>query len=121
MAAFEKVLSGIEQMDTALDYIRLGDNVVWQVSELEEFEYFMKPYVRQAVSEGRNLIYIRFASHRPFLEPQEGAKIYQVELSHRFETFSVTIHQIIEKEGKDAFYVFDCLSELRMACCTCIR
>ena len=32
MAAFEKVCSGIPQMDEALDYIRLGDNVVWQVS-----------------------------------------------------------------------------------------
>ena len=28
MAAFEKVCSGIPQMDEALDYIRLGDNVV---------------------------------------------------------------------------------------------
>lgn len=48
MAAFEKVLSGIPEMDTALDYIRLGDNVVWRVSDLEEFKYFMEPYVEQA-------------------------------------------------------------------------
>lgn len=37
-------------------------------------------------------------------------------LTHRFETFTVDIHNIIEKEGKegkDAFYVFDCLSELQ--------
>lgn len=31
MAAFERVLSKIPEMDHALDSIRLGDNVVWQV------------------------------------------------------------------------------------------
>lgn len=37
MAAFDKVKSGIPEMDTALDNVRLGDNVVWRVSELSEF------------------------------------------------------------------------------------
>ncbi len=118
MAAFEKILSGIPEMDTAFDFIRLGDNVVWQVSQLSEFEYFMKPFVKQAIADKRNLIYIRFASHAPFVEEQKGVKIYPVELTHRFETFSVAIHNIIEKEGRDAFYVFDCLSELQIAWAT---
>ncbi|MCM1282957.1 MAG: PEP/pyruvate-binding domain-containing protein [Muribaculaceae bacterium] len=118
MAAFERILSGIPEMDRALDSIRLGDNVVWQVTGLEEFTVFMKPYVKQAVSDGRNLIYIRFADHAPLLEEQEGLRIIHVPLSHRFETFTVEIHNIIEKEGKDAFYVFDCLSELQTAWAT---
>ena len=48
MAAFERVLSGIPEMDTALDNIRLGDNVVFRVSDLDEFRLFMEPYVEQA-------------------------------------------------------------------------
>lgn len=118
MAAFEKVKSGIPEMDGALDYIRMGDNVVWQVTELEEFRLFMDPYVRQAKSDGRNLVYVRFATHQPLVEPQEGVKIVPVELSHRFETFTVEIHNLIEQEGRDAFYVFDCLSELQTAWAT---
>lgn len=115
MAAFERTLSGIPEMDTALDNIRLGDNVVWQVTKLEEFHLFLSPYVKQAIKDGRNLIYIRFASHPPLLEEQEGLKIVHVELSHRFETFTVEIHNLIEQERYDAFYVFDCLSELQTA------
>lgn len=115
MAAFERIMSGIPQMDTALDNIRLGDNVVWQVTDLDEFRLFIEPYVRQAKADNRNIIYMRFASHPPFLEEQDGVKIERVELSHRFETFTVEIHQIIEREGFDAFYVFDCLSELQTA------
>ena len=118
MAAFDRVLSGIPQMDECFDNIRLGDNVVWRVDRLEDFRLFVEPYVEQAIRDGRNLIYIRFASHEPFFTEREGLKIVNVELSHRFETFTVDIHEIIRKEGVDAFYVFDCLSELQTAWAT---
>ena len=118
MAAFEKVKSGIQEMDTALDYIRLGDNVVWRVSELSEFKLFMEPYVKQAIEDKRNIIYFRFASHEPLLEECPEIKTIQVPLSHRFENFTVDIHNFIQQEGKDAFYVFDCLSELQTAWAT---
>lgn len=118
MAAFDRILSGIPEMDKALDNIRLGDNVVWRVSKLEEFKLFMEPYVDQAKKDGRNIIYFRFASHEPLVEPCPEVKTYEIPLSHRFETFTVEIHNIIEKEGFDAFYVFDCLSELQTAWAT---
>jgi hypothetical protein len=118
MAAFDKVKSGISQMDLALDHIRLGDNVVWRVSELSQFKLFMEPYVRQAIEDKRNIIYFRFASHEALLEDRPEVKTVNVPLSHRFENFTVDIHNVIEREGKDAFYVFDCLSELQTAWAT---
>ena len=118
MAAYEPILSGIPAMDTALDNIRLGDNVVWEVGSLDEFRAVAVPFAEQALRDGRNLLYIRFAEHEPILPPMEGLRVVQVPLSHRFETFTVEIHNIIEKEGYDAFYVFDCLSELEAAWAT---
>ena len=118
MAAFEKIASGNPMMDQALDHIRLGDNVVWQVSALDQFRAIARDFAAQAVRDGRNLLYIRFAGHQPILEPMEGLRIIEVELSHRFETFTANIHDLIEAEGKDAFYVFDCLSELEEAWAT---
>ncbi len=41
-----------------------------------------------------------------------------IPLTHRFENFTVEIHNVIEKEGYDAFYVFDCLSDLQTAWAT---
>ena len=118
MAAFDRVKSGIPEMDEALDNIRLGDNVVWRVSELSQFKLFMEPYVKQAIEDRRNIIYFRFASHEPLLEDCPEVKRVTVPLSHRFENFTVDIHNVIEEEGKDAFYVFDCLSELQTAWAT---
>ncbi|SDB20339.1 PEP/pyruvate-binding domain-containing protein [Eubacterium oxidoreducens] len=118
MAAFDRISSGISEMDTALDNIRLGDNVVWRVSDLSEFKLFMEPYIKQAIEDKRNIIYFRFASHEPLLEEKPEIKRIDVPLSHRFETFTVDIHNEIEKAGRDAFYVFDCLSELQAAWAT---
>ena len=118
MATFEKVRSGIDDMDSALDYIRMGDNVVWQVSSLDEFRVFAGAFAAQAIKDRRNLIYIRFAGHDPILSPMPGLRIVPMELSHLFETFTINIHNLIADEGKDAFYVFDCLSELEEAWAT---
>ncbi len=118
MAAFDRILSGIPELDYALDNIRLGDNVVWRVSDLDQFRLFMEPYVEQAIRDKRNIIYFRFASHEPLVENRPEVKTVEIPLSHRFETFTVDIHNVIEQEGKDAFYVFDCLSELQTAWAT---
>ena len=75
MAAFDRVKSGIPEMDKALDNIRLGDNVVWRVSYLSQFKLFMEPYIKQAIEDKRNIIYFRFASHEPLLEDRPEIKI----------------------------------------------
>ena len=43
MAAFDKIRSGIDGIDKVLDFIRFGDNVVWQVSDIEEYAFFVEP------------------------------------------------------------------------------
>lgn len=113
MAAFDKVLSGFSSVDKLLDYIRIGDNVVWQVNNLEEFKVFAQPFVKQAIADERNLIYMRFARHSPLLEPQPGLKIYEFDPDQGFEAFTVDIYNRITEEGKEAFYVFDSLSSLQ--------
>ena len=113
MAAFDKIRSGLPQMDEVLDYIRLGDNVVWQISDLEKFRTFAQPFASQAVLDGRNVIYIRFAQHEPVLRDLTGIQVRRFDPDEGFEAFTVAIHEEITRQGRDAFYVFDCLSELQ--------
>ena len=96
MAAFDRIKSGIPEMDEALDNIRLGDNVVWRVSELSQFKLFMEPYIKQAIGDKRNIIYFRFASHEQLLSDCPEIKKVTIPLSHRFENFTVDIHNVIE-------------------------
>ncbi len=113
MSAFDPILSGHSGLDKALDSIRLGDNVVWQVTELEEFSYFANLFVKQAIADGRNIIYMRFGDHEPLLLPQPGLKICEFDPNTGFESFTVDIRNRITEEGYDAFYVFDSLSSLQ--------
>lgn len=113
MAAFDPINCGFPGLDRALDHIRLGDNVVWQVSSVEEFAFFARPFVRQAVADGRRVLYIRFAQHPPLLNDLTGVELCEYDPDAGFETFTVAIHDKITGAGRDAFYVFDCLSELQ--------
>lgn len=113
MPAFEKIESGLKGLDDTLQNIRLGDNVVWQISQMEEYRFFVTPFVRQAISDGKNIIYIRFAEHEPLISEQDGLKIEKVDIDSGFEHFTVKVHEIIRREGLEAFYVFDCLSDLQ--------
>ncbi|MDR0963211.1 MAG: PEP/pyruvate-binding domain-containing protein, partial [Clostridium sp.] len=115
MSAFEKILSGNLSLDQTLDWIRLGDNVVWQLSDLSDFRPFMQAFVKQAILDGRSLHYIRFASHEPLLKPMDGLTIHHFDPDQGFESFTVAIYNCIAEQGFDAFYVFDCLSELQSA------
>ncbi len=112
---FDKVESGILGVDRLLDHIRLGDNVVWQVSDISEYEFFVRPFAAKAIKDGRNLVYIRFAPHDPLLVPQEGLKIIQFNTNEGFESFAVQVHDMIAREGKETFYIFDSISALQKA------
>ena len=113
MAAFDKIESGIPNLDVILDHIRLGDNVVWQVSDIGEFRLFAEPFARQAVRDGRDVTYIRFAQHPPLLGDLDGIRVVRFDPDAGFERFTVAIREEITRRGRDAFYVFDCLSELQ--------
>lgn len=110
-----KIDSGFPTMDLILDHIRLGDNVVMQVFQLNDFKKIAEAFVDRSILDHRNVIYIRFAKHEALLEPREGLKIYELNPAREFEAFTISVHEIIAKEAVQAFYVFDCLSDLQVA------
>lgn len=99
MAAFDKILSGHPQLDEILDHIRLGDNVVWQVSSIDEFRVFAEPFARQAVRDGRSVIYIRFAQHEPVLKDTSGIQVCTFNPDAGFEAFTVAIHEKLHRKA----------------------
>ena len=97
MAAFDKVKSGYPGMDDILDYIRMGDNVVWQVTDIDEFRFFALPFVAQAKRDGRSITYVRFAQHAPILEDLDGVDLVEFDPDEGFEAFTVAIHNEITR------------------------
>jgi pyruvate, water dikinase len=106
------ISSGIKTLDDLLQGLRLGDNVVWQVDNLNDYANFSELFVTQSIQDGYKCIYIRFAAHEPVLKPRTGLTIINVDPSPGFDYFSTAIHHIIEENGKKVFYIFDNLSDL---------
>ncbi|MFA9379960.1 MAG: PEP/pyruvate-binding domain-containing protein, partial [Acetanaerobacterium sp.] len=113
MAAINnRVSTGNPGMDDAIGFLRLGDNVVWQTDSVDDYRTLARAFACRAEADGRRLVYIRFGTHEPVLDGQSTAKVYKVAADDGFEAFATRIHEIITAEGRCAFYVFDCLSEL---------
>ncbi|MDD4869502.1 MAG: PEP/pyruvate-binding domain-containing protein [Kiritimatiellae bacterium] len=107
-----KPTTGLPGLDSILKGILPGDNIVWQVSAVEDYMAFALPYCESARKAGHKLIYFRFASHKPILPPDFGTEVHELIPEKGFENFIAGIHSVIEKAGQGAYYVFDCLSEL---------
>lgn len=112
MTHYSHVSTGWESLDTIINHLRTGDNVVWQVDSIEDYERVVTLFVKEAVSKNQRVVYMRFARHTPLLEEKNNIKIYHMEVDKGFESFSSQVHDIITEEGRDIYYVFDCLSDL---------
>ncbi|PKN18290.1 MAG: phosphoenolpyruvate synthase [Deltaproteobacteria bacterium HGW-Deltaproteobacteria-6] len=118
MTPYTRVSTGIKGLDEILSYLQMGDNVVLQVDDIEDYKKFVDPYVKTALARNQRLVYMRFANHPPLLESNKKIKVYKLNANKGFESFSTQVHNIVRDEGRDVFYVFDCLSDLLMAWAT---
>lgn len=113
MAAIDaQASSGVAGLDRVFRGIMPGDNIVWQVDSVNDYLPLVEPFVRYARDKGRRLVYFRFARHRVLVPEQPGVEIHTLDPGDGFEPFLSAIHATIERAGRGAFYVFDCLSDL---------
>jgi len=112
MSIDNRVSTGITGLDQVVDMLRLGDNVVWQVNSIGDYLKVVRPYIEQSKRDGRRLVYFRFGNHEPIMADDVPSVVYKLDASAGFESFATQVHDLIEKEGLKAFYVFDCLSDL---------
>ena len=113
------ISTGIKGLDDALDRLRTGDTVTWQIEDIGDYMFVATQFVVDEVMTGRPMIYFRFGDHEELIPTEtlqsRGANIkkFTLDPSVGFETFAVQVHRIISSEPEDSFFLFDCLSELQ--------
>jgi pyruvate, water dikinase len=105
--------TGLPGLDAVLSGIEPGDNIVWEVDAIADYQEFVSPYAAAAQAVGRHLVYFRFADHPALLSPGSGVKQHDLDPTCGFEAFVRNVHAVIESAGPGTLYVFDCLSHLR--------
>ena len=98
MAAWAR--TGLDGLDKILCDLKKGDNIVWQVDSIEEYSHFVAPYVKKALQQKRDIVYIRFAQHQAIIDNEPDVKVYHLDAGSGFETFSKQVHAIISDHGK---------------------
>jgi len=104
--------TGLPELDTVLQKIFPGDNIVWQVDSIEAYIPFVEIFTTHVIKNNKKIIYFRFASHRELVEKKNGVITYTIDPLVGFETFTTNIRKIIHKYSEDSCFVFDCLSDL---------
>lgn len=112
------ISTGIKGLDQVITGLRAGDNVVWQIDDIEDYIDLVELFVQESLVQKKKVIYIRFASHKELLKPSKSIKRYELNAYAGFESFTTKVNTIITQEGEGAYYVFDCLSELLLAWAT---
>ena len=109
--------TGLPQLDAALTGILAGDNIVWNVDDIEQYRKLARPYAEAAKRDGRKLVYFRFAQHAR-LVPEGFCEECRLEPEAGFEVFLHRIHAVVGEKGLGAYYLFDCLSDLATNWCS---
>ena len=104
--------TGLPALDSILEGLIAGDNVVWQVGSIEDYLPFVRPYCEEALRRGRKLIYFHFERHDQLIAPDPRVETHRLDPAAGFETLTAEIHRVIARAGRGAFYLFDCLSDL---------
>ena len=78
-----RVSTGIPGLDSILDGLRIGDNVVWRVDSIADYKAFVTPYVREALREGRRVVFAQFHDYIP------GSSIHEVYVEARAELAAI--------------------------------
>ncbi|HSN43491.1 MAG TPA: PEP/pyruvate-binding domain-containing protein, partial [Propionibacteriaceae bacterium] len=99
-------------LDAAIDDLRIGDNVVWLVDALADFQGVLEPFVAQSRADGRRIVYVRFGRHVPLIDDPVGVEVHELDPTVGFEQFATRVHDLVAETGRLAFYVFDSLSDL---------
>lgn len=112
------VSTGVQGLDAVLDGLRIGDNVVWRVDDIDDYRRFVAPFLDAAARNNRLIIYLRFGRHAPLVTPGPGVRVETIDADDGFEPFTARVYDLITEHGRGAFYVCDCLSDLLSAWAT---
>jgi len=110
--------TGFASLDRVLQGLSKGDNVVWQVDSVHAYRPLVRAFCAKALDTGRRVVYFRFATHAPLVAEDEVTDICYLQAARGFDIFVAETQDVVRNAGREAVYVFDCLSELAEDWCS---
>ena len=64
----QTISTGLPDLDTLLTGLLPGDNIVWRVNTIADYQAYVAPFCQQLLSRKKELVYFRFAEHVPLFQ-----------------------------------------------------
>lgn len=109
----DRISTGIKGFDDIMGGLYPGDNVVWQVEDINNYRYVANVFAKKAVEDGKKVNYIQFGKMGSIIDDMKGVDVYKLDLENGFEDFTMSIHHIIETQSENAVYIFDSLTYIQ--------
>lgn len=58
----QKISSGVKNLDSLIDSLYIGDNIVWEVDAGTSYDVFVQNFIRQSFNEAQTIVYVSFNS-----------------------------------------------------------
>ena len=58
----QKISSGVKNLDTLIDSMYIGDNIVWEVDAGTSYDVFVQNFIKQSFHESQTIVYVSFNS-----------------------------------------------------------
>ncbi|MCP4712232.1 MAG: pyruvate phosphate dikinase, partial [Planctomycetes bacterium] len=104
--------SGFGGLDRIIGGVQAGENLVWQVDDVDDYRLFVRLLGRHVRKSGQRLVYFRFGQHEALMGDDSGAELVDLELGEGFEGFTTQIMEVMRGSKAGTYFVFDCLSYL---------
>ncbi|MCI6736999.1 MAG: PEP/pyruvate-binding domain-containing protein [Intestinibacter sp.] len=109
----EKISTGIKGFDDIMGGLYPGDNVVWQVEDINNYRHVANAFAKKSVADGKKVNYIRFGKGNPVIDDLDSVNLFELDLEKGFEEFTMSVHRIIKTQSENAVYVFDSLTYIQ--------
>ena len=109
----DRISTGIKGFDDIMGGLYPGDNVVWQVEDINNYRYVANVFAKKAVEDGKKVNYIQFGKMGSIIDDMKGVDVYKLDLENGFEDFTMSIHHIIETQSENTVYIFDSLTYIQ--------
>ncbi|MGN1032789.1 MAG: PEP/pyruvate-binding domain-containing protein, partial [Intestinibacter sp.] len=107
----EKISIGIKGFDDIME-LYPGDNVVWQVEDINNYRHVANAFARKSIEDGKKVNYIRFGKN-PIIDDLESVNLFELDLEKGFEEFTMSVRNIIKTQSENAVYIFDSLTYIQ--------
>ncbi|MHC4480192.1 MAG: PEP/pyruvate-binding domain-containing protein [Planctomycetota bacterium] len=109
--------TGIPSLDSIIDEVMLGDNIVWLVSSPEQYDYFASRFVEHCAESGLPLTYMHFDERIDYsaLSSAQDIEAVQIDPLEGPSPIEDVLTEHIAARQSGAHYLFDNLSVLAAA------